>query len=69
MNVIPLHEFISAYFKDNAEFARIHGCDRNSVYRMNRQNVHVSGNREKYTTWYPKDTNGDQISLFKRNEI
>lgn len=61
---IPLAAFIQTYFKDAAEFAKIHGCNRNTVYRMKAKGVYVSGDREKYITWTPSEPKGDQPNLF-----
>lgn len=61
---IPIEAFIKTYFKDAAEFANIHGCSRNTVYRMKAKGIYISGNREKYTIWTPSKPKGDQPDLF-----
>ncbi|MBH05037.1 MAG: hypothetical protein CMJ20_01815 [Phycisphaeraceae bacterium] len=61
---IPLAAFIRSYFKDPADFANVHGCKRNTVYRMQARGVYVTGNREKYTIWTPSEPKGDQPDLF-----
>lgn len=64
MQIISLREFITLYFKDPAEFARIHGMTRNSVYRRIAAGDHVSGNRESYQIWKLSAKGGDQPNLF-----
>ena len=64
MQIHPLKAFIAEYFKDPADFANIHGVERDSVYRMQRNGVYASGDRSCYTLWYPKKDGGDQQNLF-----
>lgn len=65
MQIIPLRDFIKTYFKDIAEFARIHGVDRNTVYRRIAAGDHASGNRESYQIWKDGGKGGDQPNLFE----
>lgn len=64
MEIMPLSKFIDEHFRDPDDFANIHGITRNSVYRLNTAGVHASGNRTKYTLWYPKKGGSEQQSLF-----
>ncbi|KOF28938.1 hypothetical protein ACX05_07705 [Vibrio parahaemolyticus] len=64
LTIYPLDEFIKANFRSNSEFARIHGVFLNTVYKMNANGVHASGDRNNYTLWYGKKSGSEQQQLF-----